>query len=93
MNDAKGCFDRIQHTFAVLVLMHYRVALLVATTLFEVQQKALCLDWANHTKETLPGDISLPDKNGELYTVTRDEPTSAHTSLGIKIYTRRWPGS
>ena len=27
----------------------------------------------------------LPDKNGVLYTVTRDEPTSAHTSLGVKI--------
>ena len=28
------------------------------------------LDWAYHTKETLPGNISLPDKNGVLYTVT-----------------------
>ena len=25
----------------------------------------------------------LPDKNGELYTVTREEPTSAHVSLGF----------
>ena len=32
-----------------------------------------------------PGDISLPDKNGVLYIVTRDEPTSAHTSLVIKF--------
>ena len=43
------------------------------------------LDWAYHTNETLPGDISLPDKNGVLYTVTRDEPTSSHTSLGVKV--------
>ena len=40
MNDAKGCFDRIQHTFAVLVLMCYEVAWSVATTLFEVLPKA-----------------------------------------------------
>ena len=40
MNDAKGCFDQIQHTFAVLVLMYYGVAWSVATTLFEVLQKA-----------------------------------------------------
>ena len=32
-----------------------------------------------------PGDISLPDKNGVLYTVTRDKPTSTHTSLGMKF--------
>ena len=44
------------------------------------------LDWAYHTKETLPGDISLPDKNGVLYyTVTRDEPTSSHTSLSVRV--------
>ena len=40
MNDAKGCFDRIQHTFAILVLMYYGVAWSLATTLFEVLQKA-----------------------------------------------------
>ena len=39
MNDAKGCFDRIQHTFAVLVLMYYGVAWSVTTTLFEVLHK------------------------------------------------------
>ena len=33
----------------------------------------------------LPGDIILPDQNGVLYTVTRDEPSSAHTSLGMKL--------
>ena len=36
MNDAKGCFDRIQHTFALLVLMYYGVAWSVASTLFGV---------------------------------------------------------
>ena len=40
MDDAKGCFDRIQHTFAVLVLIHYGVVWSVVTTLFEVLQKA-----------------------------------------------------
>ena len=40
MNDAKGCFDQIQHTFAVLVLMYYGVAWSVASTLFGVLQKA-----------------------------------------------------
>ena len=40
MNDAKGCFDWIQHTFAVLVLMYYGVAWSVATTLFQVLQQA-----------------------------------------------------
>ena len=40
MNDAKGCFDRIQLTFAALVLVYYGVAWSVATTLFEVLQKA-----------------------------------------------------
>ena len=43
------------------------------------------LDWAYHTKDTLPGDVFLPDKNGVLYIVTRDEPTLAHTSLGVEI--------
>ena len=43
------------------------------------------LDWAYHTKESLSGDIYLPDKNSELYIVTRDEPTSAHTSLGMQF--------
>ena len=43
------------------------------------------LDWAYHTIDILPGNISLPDKNGNLYTVTRDEPTSSHTSLGVKV--------
>ena len=41
MNDAKGYFHQIQHTFAVLVLMYYGVAWSMATTLFEVLQKAM----------------------------------------------------
>ena len=40
MNNAKGCFDQIQHTFTILVLMYYGVAWSLATTLFEVLQKA-----------------------------------------------------
>ena len=43
------------------------------------------LDWQYHTKDTLPGNITLPDQNGDLYTVTREEPTSAHTSLGMEL--------
>ena len=39
--------------------------------------------WQYHTKESLPGDIFLPDKNGDLYTVTREKPTSAHVSLSF----------
>ena len=214
MNDAKGCFDRIQRTFAVLVLIYYGVAWSVATTLFKVVQKAkhriktsygvsasvygnkesaisgfgrgnglgpalwalissiiiktskakgrgmkvttpiskqdlsllgfafvndadlVCgandvhttgtnmiprlpslmtyqnsmiqatggliaprktrwflisfvfwdgLDWVYHTKESLLGDIYLPDKNGELYTMKRNEPTSTHTSVGMRF--------
>ena len=40
MNDTKGCYDRIQHTSIVLILMYYGVAWSVATTLFTVLQKA-----------------------------------------------------
>ena len=43
------------------------------------------LDWVYHTKDTLPGDITLPDKNSDLYTVTRNELTSAHTSLAMEL--------
>ena len=32
----------------------------------------------------MQGDITLPNKEGVLYTITRDEPSSAHTSLGVK---------
>ena len=36
MNDTKGGFDQIQHTFAILVLMYYGVVWFIATTLFQV---------------------------------------------------------
>ena len=42
MNDAKRCFDRIQHTFAVLVLMYYGMKWSVATTLFNVLNGLWC---------------------------------------------------
>ena len=35
-------------------------------------------------KNTLAGNISLPDINGNLYTVTRDELTFSHRSLGVE---------
>ena len=41
------------------------------------------LGWQYHTKDSLPGNIFLPDMNDDLYTVTRDEPTSIHMSLGM----------
>ena len=40
-------------------------------------------DWQYHTKDSLPGDIYLPDINGDLYTVTREEPTSAFVLLSF----------
>ena len=40
MNDAKGCFDRINHTFAILVLMSFGVSAVLARSLFETLQKA-----------------------------------------------------
>ena len=40
INNTKGCLDCIKHTFVVLVLMFYGVTWLVATTLFQVLQKA-----------------------------------------------------
>ena len=43
------------------------------------------MDWVYYTKNTLPGDFTLPDKNDDLYTMTRDEPTYAHTSLGMEL--------
>ena len=38
MNDAKGCFDRINHTFAILVLMSFGVSAVLAQPLFETFQ-------------------------------------------------------
>jgi hypothetical protein len=40
MNNAKGCFDRINHTFAILVLMSFGVSAVLARSLFETLQKA-----------------------------------------------------
>ena len=40
MNDTKGCFDSIDHTFAILVLMYSGVPWSVAKTLFLVLQQA-----------------------------------------------------
>ena len=42
-------------------------------------------DWEYKTKGFLPGDITLPDKDGNLYIVNREEPTTAFQSLGIQI--------
>ena len=43
------------------------------------------LDGVYHTKDTLPRDVTLPDKNSVLYTMTRDDPSSTHTSLGLTL--------
>ena len=40
MNNAKGCYGRIDHNFAILTLMFYGVPWLVAHTLFLVLQRA-----------------------------------------------------
>ena len=40
MNNAKGCYDQIDHTFAVLVLMYFGLPWSVATMLFLVLQQA-----------------------------------------------------
>ena len=42
-------------------------------------------DWEYHTKETMPGDVTLPDKDEVPYVVTREEPSSAHKSLGVTV--------
>merc|ERR1711884_54340 len=41
MNDAIGCFDRIDHTPAILVLTKYRLKYESARILFQVIQKAM----------------------------------------------------
>ena len=40
MNDAKRCFDRINHTFAILVLMSFGVSSILARSLFKTLQTA-----------------------------------------------------
>ena len=37
------------------------------------------------TKKNLPGDISLPNMNNRMYTVTRDESTSTYKFLGLRL--------
>ena len=36
-----------------------------------------------HTKDSLPGDITLPDKDRNVYTVSREEPSKAFESLEL----------
>ena len=43
------------------------------------------LNWQYHTYDCLPGDIVLPDKDGNMYTFSREEPSQAFKSLGLKI--------
>ena len=40
LNDTTGCYDQIDHTFAVLVLMYFSVPWSFATMVFAVLQKA-----------------------------------------------------
>ena len=40
MNDTKGCHNRIDHAFAILVLMFFGIPWCVATNLFRILQQA-----------------------------------------------------
>ena len=40
INDAKGCYDQLDHTFAILVLMYFEVPWSAPTIMFLVLQKA-----------------------------------------------------
>ena len=40
-------------------------------------------DFEYETKDSLPGSITLPDKDGQLYTVNREEPITAFESLSL----------
>ena len=42
-------------------------------------------DYEYETKDSLPGLITLPDKDGQLYTVNREEPTKAFKFLDLRI--------
>ena len=51
---------------------------------------AIAFDWDGldcqyHTKDSLPGDITLPDKDGNMYTVSREKPSKAFEFLGLRI--------
>ena len=42
-------------------------------------------NWQYKTKDSLPGDITLPDKDDNLYTVSREKPTTAFEYLRLQI--------
>ena len=42
-------------------------------------------DYKYKTKDSLPGLITLADNDGQLSTVSREEPTKAFKSLGLSI--------
>ena len=61
MNDAKGCFDRIVHTVAIMVLMSFGVPYLAATTLFQVIAKARHkIKTGYGTSDWVYGDEEIP---------------------------------
>ena len=41
--------------------------------------------WEYETKDSLSGVLILPDKDGHLYTVNREDPTTPFKSLGLQI--------
>ena len=43
------------------------------------------MDWDYKTKDSLPGDIKLTNEEGNEYTVSREEPTTAFESLGVPL--------
>ena len=42
-------------------------------------------DWEYKTKDSLPGDITLTNEEGNEYTVSREESTTAFESLGVPL--------
>ena len=42
-------------------------------------------NWDYEIKDSLPGIMTIPDKDGQLYIVNREEPTTAFESLGLRI--------
>ena len=40
-------------------------------------------NWEYETRGSLPVNITLPDKDGHLYTVNREVPTTAFESFGL----------
>ena len=42
-------------------------------------------DWQYKTKDSLPGNMIVSDKDGNLYTVSREEPTNCFESLGLHL--------